>query len=305
MADDFLWGLILILGVNLYQRKFSGTNAKRLATIYIAALYLLFNIVLVMIITYQLNPIIAIPAGAIIIAIGVLFREKVWPYKRHCVHCGKKLDQEHILGHDDNLCFTCHLEANPVEAEEYKKKEEEKRLMREEQEETKPFIVPDTVDEMDWDSWDPEEKCTLVYLIDKERVLLIHKKQGMGTGLVNGPGGHIEETETADEAAYREFKEETGLNVHTIHMIGELNFQFKDGISMRGYVYLGDGYDGELASSDETTPFWCNRSELPMDKMWEDDRLWLERALQGDHFKGYFIFDDQTMLSQKITFDEE
>ena len=31
------------------------------------------------------------------------------------------------------------------------------------------------------------------YLMNEDKVLLIHKKQGLGAGKINAPGGHIEE----------------------------------------------------------------------------------------------------------------
>lgn len=51
------------------------------------------------------------------------------------------------------------------------------------------------------------------YVIHEEKILLIfHKKFNKWLP----PGGHIEENETADEAALREVKEETGLDVELI-----------------------------------------------------------------------------------------
>jgi len=138
-----------------------------------------------------------------------------------------------------------------------------------------------------------------------DNVLLINKKKGIGKGLINGPGGHIELEETATEAAYREFEEETGYVADNLEYVGILNFQFKDGLSMRGYVYIGNGAKGELKDNEEATPFWCPINNLPLEKMWEDDKLWLERALNGEKFEGYFIFDGEKMLSNRILFEDD
>lgn len=51
-------------------------------------------------------------------------------------------------------------------------------------------------------------------LIEREgKILLIKAKTGSTKGLWNTPGGHLEENETFTEAAKREVKEETGLDV--------------------------------------------------------------------------------------------
>ncbi|MGC8573056.1 MAG: NUDIX hydrolase [Caldisphaera sp.] len=54
-------------------------------------------------------------------------------------------------------------------------------------------------------------------LIEKDKVLLIYHEK-LNKWLY--PGGHVEPNETPREAAIREFKEETGLNVE---VIGEKN----------------------------------------------------------------------------------
>jgi 8-oxo-dGTP diphosphatase len=303
LADNYLWFLIFILVLNMTQRKYAHTQKKRIATIYLATLLMVFNILVVVILTKELNHYLAWPAFGLILIIGYVFRDRAWPFKMHCVKCGKKLDFDHIFGCDDNLCVDCLDEKYPEEAE--KRKEKEAKKAKKNVIEEEPFICPDTVEEIDWDIWEAEEHCVLSYVIKDGKILLIDKKQGMGTGLVNGPGGHIELEETAIEAAYREFNEETGLTASNLEYRGKLRFQFKGGVSMIGLVYFGTEAEGELKSSEETTPFWCDVKEMPYDKMWEDDKLWLPRAIEGEKFDGVFIFDDETMLSQKITFEKD
>ncbi|MGD1823365.1 MAG: 8-oxo-dGTP diphosphatase [Pleomorphochaeta sp.] len=299
-ADNFMWFLMFVLLINISQRKLDHSEKKRFATIYIAALLLLYNILVVLVIIKELPTYLGYVAIIIPIAIGYIFRDKVWPFRLHCKSCNKKLDFNHIIGGDENLCNDCWLEAHPEEAEKKRKQEEEKLLQEEEE---NKFVCPDTVEELDWDAWDPEERCVLAYVKKDNKVLLINKKQGIGKGLINGPGGHIELEETAIEAAYREFTEETGYTTENLEYVGTLNFQFKDGLSMRGYVYIGEDAEGELKDNEEATPFWCPINELPLDKMWEDDKLWLERALNGEKFVGNFIFDGEKMLSHDITFE--
>lgn len=298
----YTWALIAILLLNFAQRKIPGTTKKRFATIYLASLLLLFEVGVVTILARDLNHNWAWLVLAVCIGLLYVFRDKALPFRLHCASCNKRLDFNHVIGHDDNLCQSCYNEAHPEQAA----KEEEKKAKTLEEP-----VVDDTdkdaksVDQIDWDLWEPKEVCVITYLFKDDQVLLIDKKTGLGRGLVNAPGGHIEKTETALEAAKREFKEETHLEVDNLKLVGKLNFQFRDGLSERGYVYFTDTYLGEMQETEEARPFWCPVSEIPYDKMWEDDIHWLPSALEGKKFEGFFIFDGQTMVDKSVVFEED
>ena len=297
----YTWGLIAILLLNFAQRKIPGTNKKRFATIYLASILLLFQIGVVTILSRELNHNWAWALVILIACLLYIFRQKAFPFRLHCVECNARLDFNHIIGHDDNLCQECFNKAHPEQAVQEAKKAEHV----EDQIVENPDKDAESVDDIDWDFWEPNEICVITYLFNDDKVLLIDKKTGLGKGLVNAPGGHIEETETAFEAAKREFKEETGLTVDDLTLTGKLNFQFRDGLSERAYVYFANTYEGEMQETDEARPFWCPVSEIPYDKMWEDDLHWLPIALEGKQFEGFFIFDDQTMIDKKIVTIED
>jgi 8-oxo-dGTP diphosphatase len=299
----YTWALVGILLLNLSQRKIPDSQRKRFATIYLAALFLIFEIGVVTILTRGLPQSLALLDLALCLGLLYLFRKKAWPFRLHCVECKAKLDFNHVIGHDDNLCQECHDKAHPEEAA--ARKERERKTEPGTDEETGPKEIPDSVDEIDWDLWDPKEVCVITYLFEDGKVLLIDKKRGLGTGLVNAPGGHIELEETASEAAIREFKEETGIDIHDPKMVGRLQFQFKDGLSERAYVFFADSYEGTMEETDEARPFWCPVTEIPYDRMWEDDRFWLPVAMEGKHFDGKFIFDDQKMVDRSIVVEDD
>ena len=213
-----------------------------------------------------------------------------------CSKCGKKLDYNHIIGYDENLCQDCYWEMHPEE----KKAAEEKKKTPEEILEER-FVSADRVDDIPWDDWEPTETCVLTYVTDNDRVLMIMKKTGLGSGYINAPGGHIELEETSVEAAIRETKEETGLDVDNLWNMGRLRFQFKEGTSMVGYIFYTETFSGELKECDEAKPGWYELSALDYSRMWEDDRLWLPAMLEGKIIDGYFIFDnDNNMLDYKL-----
>ncbi|MFA6689574.1 MAG: 8-oxo-dGTP diphosphatase [Sphaerochaetaceae bacterium] len=303
IADQYLWVIAAILMVNLYQRRIADSEKKRFSTLYIASLALLFNVFLIVIITKNLPQWTALIGLAIVVTFGVIFRKRVWPFRLHCVSCGAKLDTNHVIGHDDNLCPDCWAKAHPQEAAKQAEEEAQRQAATQIVEQSS-YSEADHVEDIDWDLWEPAETCVITYLFAGEgtdrQVLLIDKKTGLGDGLVNAPGGHLEIAETAEEAAVREFREETGLEISDLSHRGVLNFQFKDGLSMRGHVFFAYSYRGEMVETDEARPFWCPVSDLPYDKMWEDDRLWLPSAIEGKRFEGFYIFDDRTMKSERL-----
>jgi ADP-ribose pyrophosphatase len=300
--NNFSWTLILVLLINMSQRKLPGSDKKRMATICIAFLFLLFYIGSIFIAMKELSPWFLLLDLAIVIAIGFIFRSRVWPFRLHCVKCGKKLDYNHIIGHDDNLCEECHDEAHPEEAA----KKKAARLTKEEKAEIS-WKNAEKVEDIDWDNWEPTDRCVITYVTDKatNRLLMIEKKRGLGEGYLNAPGGHIELEETAEEAARRETKEETGLEVSNLEYRGLLRFNFKEGIREIGYVYFTSTFSGELKECDEARPFWQDLSDIPFDRMWEDDRLWVQRALDGEKFNAYFVFDDKKMIDSRVNWNDE
>lgn len=297
----FTWVMLFIILLNISQRKFPHTDKKRKATILFAVDFLVVYTLIALVSIWKLPSWVGFIFPVLGIIAIIVFRKSFWPFRLHCVKCGKKLDYNRIIGYDENLCQDCYWEAHPEEkeAEEAKKKTSEELL-------EEKFVNANKVDEIPWDLWEPTESCVLTYVTDGDRILMIMKKTGLGSGYINAPGGHIELEETKTEAAIRETKEETGLTVSNLEERGVLRFQFKDGLRMLGYVFFTSTWEGELIDEcEETKPFWTDISTLDYSAMWEDDRLWLPMALEGKKFSGYFIFDDKTMLDSRVDEDIE
>ncbi len=166
-------------------------------------------------------------------------------------------------------------------------------------------MTPTDVALIDWSAWAPTERAVLCFVRRGGELLLIRKKRGLGAGKVNGPGGRIERGESAREAAVRETLEEVGVTPLGVSEAGELAFQFTDGYGLHCRVFVACGFDGELRETDEALPFWCAERSVPFDQMWADDRLWFPLMLAGKWFRGVFVFDGDTMLSQRIESEQE
>ncbi len=153
---------------------------------------------------------------------------------------------------------------------------------------------------MDWRSWQPVDRATLLFVVRDDRVLLIRKLRGLGAGKINGPGGRIDDGETPLQAAVREVEEEIGVTPLGISERGELRFQFVDGLSIHGYVFTARGCDGEPQETAEATPMWTPLARIPFEQMWADDRIWFPHMLDGRRFDGRFLFDGDRMLGYEV-----
>jgi len=159
---------------------------------------------------------------------------------------------------------------------------------------------PLTIAAIDWSSWVPDDRATLVFVVCDGRILLIHKLRGLGRGKINGPGGKIEVGETARACAVREVTEELGIIPLDPVEVGELSFVFTDGYSTHVTVFLSSRFVGEPTASREATPLWCDLAAIPYGEMWADDELWMPLMLAGKRFNGRFVFDHDTMLDHDL-----
>jgi 8-oxo-dGTP diphosphatase len=156
------------------------------------------------------------------------------------------------------------------------------------------------VSEIDWNTWVPTEKATLLFILRDSQILLIHKKTGLGAGKINGPGGRIEPGETPMQGAIREVQEELCVTPSGVRDAGELLFQFVDGYALYGYVFTATGFHGRLCETPEADPIWTSTDSIPYGRMWADDILWLPMLLEGRGFRGFFIFDGDSMLDSRV-----
>ena len=156
----------------------------------------------------------------------------------------------------------------------------------------------------DWSSWQPNICANLLFIARDGRVLLIHKKRGLGAGKINGPGGKLEPGETVLQGAVREVEEELRITALDAEEVGVLRFAFVDGLHMHCTVFRAFEFSGEPTETDEARPEWFAFDEIPFERMWADDRHWLPRMLAGEKFEAWFDFDGDSMLSRRIEWRE-
>jgi 8-oxo-dGTP diphosphatase len=155
--------------------------------------------------------------------------------------------------------------------------------------------------DIDWDNWTPQQRATLLFVIRRGQMLLIHKKRGLGAGKVNGPGGRLDDGELPLHGAVREVQEELRVTPIGVRSCGELAFQFVDGLSIFVYVFTAEDCYGTPQETAEAIPLWVALDQIPFDRMWADDCLWFPSMLAGRQFQGRFLFDGDTLLGHHLT----
>jgi len=158
--------------------------------------------------------------------------------------------------------------------------------------------------EIDWATWEPTDRATLVFVVRGDAALLIRKKRGLGAGKINAPGGRLEPGESPLACAIREVQEEVRVTPTSLVLAGENRFQFVDGYGIHVWVFRASGCVGTPEETDEAVPLWTPLHRLPWDEMWADDRLWVPHLLAGRRFDGRFVFDGDAMLDQSVEIDD-
>lgn len=125
-------------------------------------------------------------------------------------------------------------------------------------------------------------------------VLLGFKKAGFGAGRWVGLGGHIEDGETAADAAAREVAEESGLVVRPSALVEMASLRFifpaRPTWDQTAEVFVTSDYAGEPAESDEVIPRWFPSDALPFGGMWDDAKYWMPLVLAGQRVSAVITF---------------
>src|SRR5687767_14703897 len=126
------------------------------------------------------------------------------------------------------------------------------------------------------------QQATLCFLMRGDppaEVLLGLKKVGFGGGQYNGFGGKVEASETVAEAAVRELREETSVEVavRDLERVGHLTFRFpaRPEWDQVVHVFLAHRWEGSPKESPEMRPEWFGVRMIPYEAMWADDAHWL------------------------------
>ena len=141
---------------------------------------------------------------------------------------------------------------------------------------------------------------TLCIVHQHPNVLLGMKKRGFGAGRWNGFGGKVTPTETIEDAAKRELREEAGIEANHLDKIGIIEFEFMGNPEiLEVHVFKTNEFWGEPAESEEMKPQWFHMDTIPFNEMWPDDVYWMPLLLSGKKFKGKFLFGKSDVILEE------
>jgi len=151
-------------------------------------------------------------------------------------------------------------------------------------------------------------KATTCLLRRDGQILLAMKKRGFGVNKWNGVGGKQQGSEDIDTTAVREVAEEIKVKIdpQDLDRIAVFKFYFphQPEWNMEVYFYFCYKWPGEPEETEEMKPQWFNLDQIPYDQMWDDDKYWLPRVLQGEKLKGEFYFDKTNNKIEKVNIEK-
>lgn len=138
---------------------------------------------------------------------------------------------------------------------------------------------------------------SLCLIFKGEQVLMILNNRGVSKGNWNFPGGKMDPSETIEECVKREVLEETGLSITNPIYIGKLRFFNPD---WAVNVFRATEFTGQVTETEEGRLSWMDVGNLPFDKMWAADRIWVPLAMAGKRVDGSFYYQDNKLTNYKM-----
>ena len=104
-------------------------------------------------------------------------------------------------------------------------------------------------------------KAVRTFLIENGKIVAIKYKREIDKHYYDIPGGKIEENETSIQAAIREFKEETGMEISNPTYIGNVIVEYPKRI-FDFDIYIAKDYQGTPKEFEENTSMWIEIEKL-------------------------------------------
>lgn len=146
----------------------------------------------------------------------------------------------------------------------------------------------------------------LIFVYNENRVLLIKgaRNKRIWVNKYNGVGGHVEVGENILEAAYRELREESGMQNVDLHLCGNIVVNLSNASGILLFIFRGEYRGEEISSSSEGNLEWVDCNQIHSISTVEDLPMILARVKgwkAGDeHFFGLTKYDVDDRLVIKF-----
>jgi 8-oxo-dGTP pyrophosphatase MutT (NUDIX family) len=133
-----------------------------------------------------------------------------------------------------------------------------------------------------------EERSAGGVVVRGEQVLVIvpTRRAADGSRVLGLPKGHLDAGETQLQAAMREVREETGVEVELVQELGEIRYWYSRGgraVPKTVVFYLFRYLEGDPADHDEEVEdaHWMELAQAQLALTYEGERQMLARALEA------------------------
>lgn len=145
---------------------------------------------------------------------------------------------------------------------------------------------------------------TLCYIEKDGAYLMLHrtkKENDQSHDKWLGVGGKFEDGESPEECMLREVREETGLELTAYAFRGIVTFVSDEWETEYMHLFTATDYQGEVGPCNEGTLEWVPKEEVTQLKLWEGDKLFLNR-LNGskDFFSLKVVYEGEHLAEWKF-----
>ena len=141
-----------------------------------------------------------------------------------------------------------------------------------------------------------QETVTLTNMVmieDENRKILVEDKVDPHWKGISFPGGHLLTNESIVHSAIREVKEETGLDIKDLKLVGVNNNVSPNFNRYLVFLFKTKTFSGELKSSEEGKVFWVEKKNLKNYKLTPEFSDLIEIFYNDSINENYAVWDDK------------
>lgn len=141
-----------------------------------------------------------------------------------------------------------------------------------------------------------QETVTLTNMVmieDENGKILVEDKVDPHWKGISFPGGHLLPNESIVHSAIREVKEETGLDIKDLKLVGVNNNVSPNFNRYLVFLFKTKTFSGELKSSEEGKVFWVEKKNLENYKLTPEFSDLIEIFYNDSINENYAVWDDK------------